>query len=422
MAFKKIIIDHNIELPEKTNTPKKPIRQLMQFFSTVFDERSQGCLNYPLNEILMIAFVAILGGATGFTDIADYGKVHEEIFVKYFMIKNGIPSHDTFRTVLSIIDPVYLQKATVLYLMENIRLMKRVFKIDDDGMKQYCVDGKTGRGTSRLKGLPQEVKAIHTLHVYDRSDDICIVSEPVGEKSNEIPTAQEILHALDLRGSIVTFDALNTQRDTIAAIIDQKGLYVASLKKNQQDLYQEIESFFTPDVLKQIETNGVNYLMFREKLHNRIETRKFYLSKNVSWLVQLNDWKGLKSLICYSLHTEDINSGKITDTLCYYIAASTDIAICADAIRGHWSVEIFHWNLDVNFFEDDIEIINRVAFQNISLLNKIALSFTKLVAPFLKLSVRSTRKHLGWNINLILKFFCILNEDILADAMLNVKV
>jgi len=402
--------------------PKKPIRKLIRFFKTIEDARIQGKVSYPLPEVLMVAFLAVMAGAGTMVDIALFGSVNEKWLKENFGVKHGIPSHDTFRRVLSIIDPTQLQKATVSFLLDNIKLLKRAFNIED-GIKQYCLDGKTARGTGRLKGSEREMRQLHTLHVYDRSDGICLVSREIGAKTNEIPVAQEILKLLDLKGSVVSFDALNTQRNTIAAVIEQKGDYVAALKGNQPELYQEVLSFFTPTLLNSIKAKETNYIEVREKSHNRIEVRKYYLSKNVSWLVQLQDWAKLKSLVYYSLHTENINTGKTTDEKYCYISSLTDLELCADVIRGHWSIENqLHWHLDVNFLEDSTEIIDRTAFQNFSLLNKMALSLLKLIAPILKNSVRTTKKHVGWNIDVLIQAFRILDEDILADAILNVKV
>jgi predicted transposase YbfD/YdcC len=370
----------------------------------------------------MAAFIAIMAGANTFVDIAVFGSINEKWLRKHFMVSHGIPSHDTFRRVFSIMDSNHVQEATVTFLLDRIKLIKKAFNIESTGLKQYCVDGKTARGTGRLKGSAQEVRQIHTLHVYDRSDGICLVSKPVGEKTNEIPVAQDILKLLDLKGAVVTFDALNTQRGTVAAVIGQKGHYVAALKGNQPELFQEATSFFTPERLKRIESGKANYLEIKEKSHNRIEVRKFYLSKNVSWLVQLKDWDGLKALVYYSLCTEDINSGKKTEETYCYISSLADVELCAEVIRGHWSVENqLHWHLDVNFFEDSTEIIDRVAFQNMSLMNKMALSVLKLIAPLLKHSVRGARKHIGWDVDAVISSFCVLDEDILAVAALNVK-
>jgi predicted transposase YbfD/YdcC len=421
-VFREIVKKYGISVPEN-GVPRKPVLKLLQLFQGIGDGRVQGKVVYPLHEIIMTAFLAIMAGADTFVDIANFGAANKELLKECFYIKHGIPAHDTFRRVFSIIDPALLQTATVTFLTDNIKLMKRAFSIENEGMRQYCVDGKTARGTGRLKGLPQEVRQLHTLHVYDRTDGICIISKAVDDKTNEIPVARDVLRSLDLRDVVVTFDALNTQRDTVDAIIEKKGHYVAALKGNHPELYGEAKTFFTPERLKRIASGKSNYFECREKLHNRIETRKYYISTNVSWLVQLNDWKGLKSLIYYSLHTEDVNSGKVTDEARCYISSMSDVVLCANAVRGQWEVEnLLHWHLDVNFSEDWTEIIDRVAYQNKSLMNKMALSLLKLIAPLLKSSVRASRKLVGWNISILYNAFRALDEDLLADAMLNVKM
>ena len=403
--------------------PKKPILKLLRLFGSVSDARVQGRVEYPLREVLMAAFVAVLAGAGTFIDIWEFCNSKKEWLSDNFMIKHGIPSHDTFRRVLSIIDPSVLQSATVAFLIDNIRLLRRAFNIEEPELRQYCVDGKTARGTGRLKGTEREVKQLHTLHVYDRTDGICIFSKQVGDKTNEIPVAQDVLKLLNLQGSVVSFDSLHTQRDTVATVVKQKGAYMLALKGNQHALYEEAKSYFTLGRLMQLESSENNYIEVKSKAHNRIEIRKYYLTKNISWLVQAKDWAGFKSLIYYSSQTEDINTGKKTEEDYIYMSSLTDVVLCADVIRGHWSVEnLLHYHLDVNFFEDETMIIDRVAFQNISLMNKMALSITKLIAPLLKKSVRLTKKHIGWNVDTITKSFCFLDEDILEEMLLNVKV
>ena len=420
LMFKEMVDGHRITIPGDS-LPRKPIRKLIRFFKTIDDARIPGKVHYPLHEILMVAFLAVLAGAGTMVDMAMFAQTNEKWLEKNFDVRHGVPSHDTFRRVLSLMDPEQLQKATVSFLLDNIKCMKRAFGIEG-GMKHYCVDGKTARGTGRLAGSGREIRQMHTLHVYDRSDGICLVSKEVGNKTNEIPVARDILSLLDLKGSVVSFDALNTQRNTIGAVVGRKGDYVAALKGNQPELYNEVLSYFTPSVLARTEKSGDNYVEVREKAHGKIEVRKYYLSKNVSWLIQLGDWPGLKAMIYYSIHTEDLNTGKTTDEKYCYVSSLTDAALCADVIRGHWSIENqLHWHLDVNFLEDSTQIIDRNAFQNMSLLNKMALSLLKLVAPIQKVSVRSTRKLVGWNPDILLQAFRVIDEDILTNVMLDVK-
>ena len=121
LIFKDIVSKYNISLP-KISIPEKPVRKLMQLFQSVADVRVLGKVVYPLKEIVMVAFLAIISGAGTFTEIEVFGKANEDKLLQYFKITHGIPSHDTFRRVLSLIDPIHLQKATVSFLMHNIAL------------------------------------------------------------------------------------------------------------------------------------------------------------------------------------------------------------------------------------------------------------------------------------------------------------
>lgn len=422
-VFRDIIKNADISL-DYEDIPKKPIKRMLKLFETVDDTRLESNTDYPLHEILMIAFFATLSGAQGWTDYQNFGITKEKWLRRFMTLECGIPSHDTFRRVFALIDPEHLQKATTTFLIENIKIIKRAFKIDIDGLRQYCVDGKEAKGTGRNPGFEKDkIRNLQTLHVYDLSDGICLVSKAIDTKTNEIPTAQEALGAMQLKDVLITFDALHTQRETVAVIVKQKGDYIGALKGNQEGLFEEVGAYFTPKRLQQIRDKKEAYYETKEKAHNCIEKRQYYLTKNTGWFFNKDAWAKLKSFICYIKTSENIRTGKITTEKRYYIASLTYVETCADGIRGHWSVEnSLHWQLDANFEEDDNMTVDRNAFHNFSLMNKLALSLTKLASYVLKKSVRSTRKITGWDIDSIVKILCAFDEDILTNALMSVPV
>lgn len=412
-----------ISLPSE-DIPKKPIKRLLRLFGTVEDKRLEGKTSYPLCEMLMIAFFAVLCGAKTWTDLEEFGRIKEKWLRRFMALENGTPSHDTFRRVFALIDPEHLQKATTTFLIDNMKVIKRAFNIKTEGLRQYCVDGKEARGTGRDPGRKEdEIRNLQTLHVYDLSDAVCLVSKAIDTKTNEIPTAQEVLRTMQLKGVVVSFDAMNTQRDTVAVIARQNGDYVGALKGNQEGFFEETESYFTSKRLQQIKDKGQTYYETKEKAHNCIETRKYYLTRNIDWFYDKEAWAKLRSFICYVKTSENIRTGKVTNEKRYYISSLADVETCADAIRGHWSVENhLHWHLDVNFDEDANMTTDRNAFQNYSLMNKLALSLTKLASRILKKSVRSTRNITGWDIDTTVKIICAFDEDILSEALMGVVV
>jgi predicted transposase YbfD/YdcC len=417
-VFSDTIRRTGISLPSE-DIPKKPIKRLLNLFKTVEDIRLERNTDYPLHEILMIAFFAILSGAKTWIDLQEFGMIKEKWLKRFMPLENGTPSHDTFRRVFALIDPEHLQKATVTFLIDNMKIIKRAFKIKTEGLRQLCVDGKEANGTGRNPGFDEDkIRNLQTLHIYDLSDGICLVSKAIDAKTNEIPAAQEALRTMQLKDVLVTFDSMNTQRNTIAEIVKQKGEYIGALKGNQESLFEEVGSYFTPKRLQQIKDKKVAYYETKEKAHNCIETRRYYLTKNTDWFYNKDAWVKLRSFICCIKTSENIRTGKITTEKRYYISSLTDVETCADGIRGHWHVEVQHWALDVIYGEDDNMTVDRNAFQNFSLMNKLALSLTKLASKVLKKSVRTTSKITSWDIDAMVKILCTFDEDILTKALM----
>jgi predicted transposase YbfD/YdcC len=340
------------------------------------------------------------------------------------VLEKGIPSHDTFRRVFSIIDTDQFCSATVAFLIEKMDRIKKALKIKTEGYTQFCIDGKEENGTGRKYGTDQKIPNLQTLHIYNFSDGICLVSAPISEKTNEIPIAQKYLQALYLKDCIVTFDSMNTQKKTIAIIAKKGGDYVAALKGNHDNFHKDIKDFFTDDMLSSIREGNENYYTITEKAHNRIETRKYYLATDINWFAEKKLWGKLRSFICYELETEDLVSGKKTFERRYYISSLIDIELCAESIRNHWSVESMHWHLDTLFLEDDNTTTSKNAFNNLSILNKLVLTLYKLVQPYTKKqSIRRIRKGFGWDYeNQFIKLLTLFDEDFLRDALLSVKV
>ena len=354
----------------------------------------------------------------------EFGRAKEDWLKKFIKLENGIPSHDTFRRVFALIDTEQLQNATVDFLTENIDAIKRALPVSKEELRQICVDGKEQRGTGRKYETDEKIKNLQTLHIYDASNEICIYSEAIGEKTNEIPVAQKALKTMNLKGCVVTFDAMHMQKETIAIIRDQKGHYVGGLKGNQSGLMEEAATYFNEqDLLDHYRSKG-DFYETKEKAHGKIEQRRYYLIRPFKRKI-VNEWKGLKAFICCIKTITDLKSDKVTTETRYYASSIDDVELCAEAIRGHWSVENnLHWHLDYSLSEDDNTTMDKAAFNNYSLLNKMVLSLCKLAKPLLKknTSIRSTRKIFGWNLEFYLMSLLIcFDTNTLAEAMMTVK-
>lgn len=421
LEYKEVIGNLNLDF-DNYNPPKHTMKHFVRLLKEIDDVRVKKMTDYPLEEIIVIAFLAVLGNANGWKDIADFGKEKEMWLRKFLKLEYGIPSHDTFERVFSLINSKELEAVTVTFMSENIDKIRKAMKTGKGLKRLICVDGKEAKGTGRKYGTEEEIRNLQTLHVYDASYGICLYSELINKKTNEIPVAQRILETIELKDAIVTFDALNTQKKTISTIINQKGSYVGALKGNHEIFESEVVNLFSEDMKKNIKDKGVNYFKTLEKLHNKVETRRFYLSTDVKWFADLKEWAKLKSFICYEKTSFDIVTKKESKEVRHYISNLTDVELCADAIRGHWGVEnLLHWHLDANFREDENSTMNKTAFNNLSIINKMVLSLMKLAQPIIgNFSIRSLRKKFAWSTeDNIAKVLNAFDDETLIEAISN---
>lgn len=423
--YKDIIIATGITLDDY-KPPKKTIKRFIRLLKKIDDSRIAKMIEYPLYEILLIAFLAILGNASSWNEISKFGKTKNKWLKKFLKLENGIPSHDTFRRVFGLVEPEQLGDATVLFLLENMEKIKKSLgiKVSKDSKRLICVDGKEQKGTGRKYGTDAKLKNLQTLHIYDASNAICLCSKPIDSKTNEIPTAQEILRDMQLKGAIISFDAMHTQKKTIEIIAENKGNYIGALKGNHEIFENEVRDYFSEKCKNKIRENEVNYYKTIEKAHSQVETREYYLNLSINWFEDKKDWGKLRGFICYEKTIYNMVTGKESNEVRYYITSLKDVELCAEAIRGHWSVENqLHWHLDSNFYEDDNTTTDKNAFNNFSILNKMVLSLCKLAQPLMgNSSIRSIRKIFSWELEdglaLLLNSF---DEETLKQALKKAK-
>mgnify|MGYP002519701553 FL=1 len=267
------------------------LQNLMIIFKKQDDTRIQGKVKHLMSDIIMIAFLAILARCGGWDEIAMFAKSKEEWLKKFLELPNGIPSHDTIQRVISLLNPETLYSSCIKFLIEKIDNLT----IKDNDKDVLSMDGKVSKGSSRNKENTEEIRALNTMSIYSHNYGVSLVQDYIDDKSNEIPMGPELIKKLDLTNCILTADALNTQRETVAAVKEAKGDYVLALKKNQKNFYEDVKDYLDDlDVLKEIEKE--NYAKDVEKSHSKIITRKYYMTSKISWLENKDGWAKLKSI------------------------------------------------------------------------------------------------------------------------------
>ena len=213
---------------------------------------------------------------------------------------------------------------------------------------------------------------IHMISAWIREDGISLGQIKTEEKSNEITAIPQLLGDLDIKGSIVTIDAMGCQVDIAEKIVELEANYVLALKGNQPDLYESVTEYFKWARGDEVEMNSLLTYTYQEGEHGRITRRTVEVTNEIGWLETNREWKGLKSLICVRRKTE--KKGQISEEDAYYIS-SVEWRSAEDAaktVQGHWSVESLHWTMDVSFNEDNCQIYKGNAPQNFSVIRKIA--------------------------------------------------
>lgn len=357
----------------------------LDYFNGLEDPRSQRNRLYTMSEILLVTLCAAICGADGWQDVEDYGKLKIDYLREYLPYKNGIPSDDTFRRFFRSINPESFQEL----FRDWVKSLKSTLN-----QKVIAIDGKSSRHSFDGDG-----NMLHMISAYATEARLVLAQEKVSEKSNEITAIPKLLEWLDIRGSIVTIDAMGCQYKIADEILRKEGQYIFSLKGNQGELCEDVKIYFESEDLKLIP--NLDFYEDNDKGHGRIESRKCWVSNDVSWLRERHpQWKSIHSIVRID-STREIK-GKISIETRYYITSLEEKAQkILNSIRSHWSIEnSLHWVLDMSFGEDQSRIRKNNGPQVMAIIRHIALNLLQLTkAQMKRQSVKRLRKMAGWDNN-----------------------
>ncbi len=356
------------------------MEELLCWLEYIEDPRQEKKVRHLLKDILVIVLFATLANADDWVEISMFAYWNQDFLRKYIELRNGIPSHDTIQRVMSMISPDVIQQ---LYTKWQELLNHNEGEILK---KIICIDGKTMRGNKRNGEKPS-----HVVSAWSKEDGFCLGQKAVKEKSNEITAIPELLKKLQIKGQIVTIDAMGTQKEIAKEIRQKRADYVLSVKGNQQSLHEALTEYFADEeFLKDIQAAG-GYKKQSEKARSQVETREYYQTEDIKWLSGKAEWRGLKSI---AMEKTTIQKGDaVQSAVRYYISSlPMDIETMSRAVRGHWSVESMHWHLDVTFREDANHTIDKTAAQNLNIIRKWSLSILKMTTLSFKEKRLSMKK------------------------------
>lgn len=351
-------------------------------FANISDPRVNRGKNYLLTEMIFVTLCACISDACGWADVERYGNAKIDWLRKFFPFEQGIPSHDTFGRVFAQLDTVEFYAALQSWANDIAGSLAG---------QTVAVDGKTLRGShdnSRGKS------ALHSVSAWVCGLRMCIGLKSVDDKSNEIPAVQELIEMLDLKGAVVTADAMHCQTETAKMIIDKEADYILIVKGNQPTLQDALHDA----IVKAMETSDPKVRRCHKKEINRgrIETREVFVQPVPKDSPIFENWSGINAIGVIH-RTREVN-GKFEEATETFISSlDPKVRNIAGRIREHWGIENQqHYILDVTFSEDASRIRNGNSPEISSVFRRLALNILQRDTS-IKDTIRGKRKRCAWD-------------------------
>ena len=312
---------------------------LLDHFASLEDPRIERNKRHALTDILVLVVSAVCSHAKGWEAIEAFGHAKLEWLRQFVPLANGVPSHDCIEYVMTRISPVKFREC----------FMSWTQAVKEEAEEIIAIDGKTARGSRDRAGGG---KPLHMVTAWACENRLVLAQEATDEKSNEITAIPKLLELLELKGCIVTLDAMGCQREIAQQIKQQQGDYVMGLKGNQSHLHEAVEDYFTIAQANQFQNIAHTYTEEVDKGHGRLETRRYWITEDLSTLPKPDQWAGLRSIGL--VERECIQGDNTTVEQRYFISSiRAEADLFAQAVRGHWGIEnTLHWRLDVTLSED----------------------------------------------------------------------
>jgi len=353
----------------------------LNHFNDLPDPRQRGKVMYPLDEILLLALLAVLAGADSFVEIARFGCKKRALLQRFRPFLDGTPSHDQLGDIFAALDAAHFQRCFVAWVASLIGVPAGV----------VAIDGKTVRrsGGKAAKG------AIHMVSAFAAGQRLVLGQVKVAEKSNEIVAIPKLLDMLVVEGAIITIDAMGCQRAIARKIIEKKADYVFGLKGNQGSLREDVELFVTEQRTKNFADTTISRAETIDADNGRIETRVTTVIHDVGWIQERHGWPGLNAIAIVESTRE--TDGVIEKDTRFYITSLVMLAhLLGPVIRSHWAIEnSLHWVMDMVFRDDECRVRINHAPTNFTTIKHMARNLLR--RPSGKDSMRVRRKVAGWD-------------------------
>lgn len=368
---------------------KSKLDSFLDYFTGLKDPRINRRKLYPLDEILLLVLCAVICGAESWGDFVLFGNEKLDFLREYLPYKNRIPSRNTIERVFWLLNPESFKECFINWVKSFQESMQEVI----------AIDGKTLRHSfDNAKDKP----AIHMISAFATKSRLVLGQQKVNDKSNEITAIPELLRLLDVKGSIITIDAMGCQKKIAEDIINKGADYVLSLKENQGNLYNDVKDFFEFEKKENFRNSYFDYYEELNKEHGRIEHRKCWVSDQVDWIDQKDKWKGFNTIGIIE-STRTIKDKTAKETRLFIASLPKNAKLFLSVARSHWGIEnSLHWTLDMTFREDESRIREGNSSENMAIIRHISLNMlqnAKKLEKSKEMSIKRLRKKAGWSNN-----------------------
>ena len=359
-------------------------------FGDLKDPRVVGRCDHVLLDIVSITLLAVMSGAEDWPDIEQFGQSRSDWLKTFLDLPGGIPSHDTFRRVLGLLD----RKQFATCLFQWTRALHEA-----TGEKLIAIDGKSLRRSGCKRNGST---ALHLVTAWASENGLTLGQIACEEKSNEITAIPELLRLLNLKGTTVTIDAMGCQKEIAAQICAQGGHYVLALKGNQSGLQEDMQQWFEQGI--QTDFAGIKHEVYEttETGHGRTDERTYHVIEVPKDHPQRHAWKDLQTLVV-TISRRVVNEQESWESRSYISSHQPKAKLLAQAVRKHWSIENSqHWVLDVTFGEDVRRQQHRHGAANLAAVRRMAVTLLRQDTT-VKRGVKTKRLKCALDPNYLLK-------------------
>jgi predicted transposase YbfD/YdcC len=343
----------------------------MEAFENLTDPRDGRAKRHYFGEVLFIALAAMISGMDDFEDFERFAQEREVWLRKWLILPNGTPSDDTFRRIFTALDPEEFNQCFIGFTSS---LSQRL------GQELVAIDGKTLRGSFTAG---DKSDALHLISAWATASGLTLGQLLVDSKTNEITAVPKLLRQIDVKGCVVSLDAMGCQKKIAIAIRHAEADYLLALKGNHGTLHGEVRDFFTDaGALESARAGGyvVTSASSHDKGHGRIEERHLTVTDHLDWMdgKERRWWLDLRSLVHLRSVRQLSDGSRSVENRYWLTSLEPNAKKLLELSRGHWGIENqCHWVLDVTYGEDASRIRSGHAARNVALLRRLAHNLLK---------------------------------------------